>query len=129
MHEVVVIMRNLRNLRIQQQLLARRRDVLGRYLGELDRAAEELESREAEVVDHAAEQWDAQVLTRLSEVDAVSLKRIIGALRRLENGAYGTCEECGVAIEPTRLNVLPEAGNCFDCAADAERAVAIARSA
>ncbi len=119
----------MRTRRIKEQLLAHRRDLLARYLGELDRAAEELSSGEPEVVEHATEQWDAQVLTKLSEVDAVALGKIISALRRLENDTYGACLECGIAIEPARLHVLPEADACFDCATDAERPLAMVHGA
>lgn len=119
----------MRTHRIKTQLLERRRDLLARYHGELDRAAEELASNEAEVVEHATEQWDAQVLTRLSEVDAAALTRIVSALRRVESGTYGTCRECGVAIAPGRLHALPEAEACLHCAAHAERGTAMAAGA
>ena len=119
---VVHLVVDMRTQRIKQQLLERRRGVLSRYQGELERAAEELESHEAEVVQHATEQWDAEVLTRLSDVDAASLKRIIGALRRVEDGSYGSCRACGTAIQPARLQVLPEADACISCANKAEHA-------
>lgn len=115
----------MRTRQIRQTLLARRRDLLARYLGELDRAAEEFDSREPEVVEHATEHWDASVLSKLSEVDAASLGKIISALRRLESGTYGRCLECGIAIQPARLHVLPEADACFVCATDAERPLAM----
>ena len=118
---------DMRTRAIKQTLLTRRRDLLARYHGELDRAAEELDSREPELVELATEQWDAGVLTKLSEVDAASLGKIISALRRVESGTYGTCLECGIAIQPARLHVLPEADACFECATDAERPLAMVR--
>lgn len=118
---------HMRTRQIKRTLLGHRRDLLARYLGELDRAAAELDSREPEVVEHATEQWDAGVLSKLSEVDAASLGKIISALRRLESGTYGTCLECGIAIQPARLRVLPEADDCFVCATDAERPLAMVR--
>ena len=110
----------MRTQRIRKRLLQRRQDLLTRYHGEIDRAAEELESRETEDVEQATEQWDARVLSRLGDADVASLQRIAAALRRLDEGRYGICVECGVAIEPDRLFVLPEAATCFDCALDAE---------
>ena len=45
---------------------------------------------------------------RLSEIDS--------AVERVEGGSYGRCETCGVRIDPERLDVLPAARQCIDCA-------------
>ncbi len=42
------------------------------------------------------------------------------ALRRLEGGSYGVCSNCGRAIDPERLEVLPEATLCIECQKSAE---------
>jgi DnaK suppressor protein len=44
-----------------------------------------------------------------------SLDQISGALRRLAEGTYGTCEECEAPIPPERLEVLPHARYCVAC--------------
>jgi DnaK suppressor protein len=44
---------------------------------------------------------------RLTDVD--------GALRRIEAGGYGRCEECGREIDPARLEALPWARRCLPC--------------
>lgn len=36
------------------------------------------------------------------------------ALERMEDGTYGTCEECGRAIDEERLNALPMTARCID---------------
>jgi DnaK suppressor protein len=36
------------------------------------------------------------------------------ALRRLDDGTYGTCEVCGVAIDEARLEAIPTARTCED---------------
>jgi DnaK suppressor protein len=110
----------MRTQRIKERLLLRRREVLSRYHAELDRATEELDSRETEDIENATELWDARVLSLLGDADARSLARIVAALRRLDEGRYGACVECGIAIEPARLSALPEAATCLDCALDAE---------
>jgi RNA polymerase-binding transcription factor DksA len=112
---------------IRSRLLERRTELLARYYGELERAAEENESRNTEDVEKASEQWDARVLARMSDSDALALGRIIGALQRLIKGTYGRCVECGLAIEPSRLHVLPEAETCYECACDAEGLIRAAR--
>ncbi len=43
------------------------------------------------------------------------LLRIDEALRKLREGTYGICEECGEEISPERLRILPFAIYCRDC--------------
>jgi DnaK suppressor protein len=43
------------------------------------------------------------------------------ALRRLEEGTYGVCERCGKEIGSQRLEALPQARLCIECAQRAGR--------
>ena len=76
--------------------------------------------------------WDRNVLdgAESSEVDiqddigfaliqmkAETLKKIDTALRRIEEGDYGECFECGGEIAQARLRALPFAVRCRDCEA------------
>jgi DnaK suppressor protein len=45
------------------------------------------------------------------------LHKVERALVRVEEGSYGFCESCGVAIPMARLEVLPYATMCVNCAA------------
>lgn len=47
--------------------------------------------------------------------------RLAKALERLDRGDYGTCQECGGAIGPGRLRVMPEATTCVRCQESLER--------
>ena len=42
------------------------------------------------------------------------------ALRRLDEGTYGICEDCTIAITPGRLRALPFARRCLECQQQAE---------
>jgi DnaK suppressor protein len=42
--------------------------------------------------------------------------RIEAALRRLDAGDYGLCEECGDEIPAKRLEIDPAIERCVDCA-------------
>lgn len=53
-------------------------------------------------------------LRRLAAHREVLLK-IDEALRKLKEGTYGTCEDCGEEINTARLKVLPFAIYCRDC--------------
>ena len=58
-----------------------------------------------------AERGEAEALAgQLKE----SLDEIDQALARLENGTYGRCEVCGVAIQPARLEAMPASRFCID---------------
>lgn len=50
----------------------------------------------------------------LAEVDA--------ALERIDTGDYGTCFECGDAVNPKRLEANPFSTLCIDCAEASEKA-------
>ena len=51
----------------------------------------------------------------------LELEAIEEALQRLENGTYGICESCGCAIEPRRLEVMPETPFCRNCMSQKEK--------
>ena len=38
------------------------------------------------------------------------------ALKKAEEGDYGTCEVCGQSIDPARLAILPHTKRCIVCA-------------
>ena len=42
------------------------------------------------------------------------------ALRRLDEGTYGICEDCTIPISPGRLRALPFARRCLECQQQAE---------
>jgi RNA polymerase-binding protein DksA len=45
------------------------------------------------------------------------LHKVENALKRIDEGTYGTCESCGSEIPLARLEVLPYATMCVTCAA------------
>lgn len=49
------------------------------------------------------------------------LEAIEAALQRLENGNYGQCENCGLPIEPRRLEIMPETPLCRNCQSQREK--------
>jgi len=51
----------------------------------------------------------------LIQMKSETLNKINEALRRLEEGTYGNCFECGEEIAEARLRALPFAVRCKDC--------------
>ena len=57
-----------------------------------------------------------EVLGALDEAGRKELLQIRGALERLDDGTYGTCDRCGESIATARLKALPSAKHCIQCA-------------
>jgi len=58
----------------------------------------------------------------LMQMKSDTLVGIDEALRRLEEGAYGLCAECGAEIPEARLKALPFATRCRNCQEQREAA-------
>tara|TARA_R100001163_G_scaffold57780_1_gene45826 strand:+ start:475 stop:672 length:198 start_codon:yes stop_codon:yes gene_type:complete len=43
------------------------------------------------------------------------IQQIRAALKRIEEGDYGYCLECGEEIAEGRLKIAPESTRCIDC--------------
>jgi len=72
-------------------------------------------------VDAALETAAGEASSQLAEVESRELLEIEGALARIKDGTYGKCESCEKAIAPARLNALPYATFCINCAREEER--------
>jgi len=48
--------------------------------------------------------------------DKEELASIDKALQRIEEGSYGQCQRCGEEIDEARLQAVPYAAHCIDCA-------------
>ena len=73
------------------------------------------------LADTATETYDRELDYTLEENSEHVLGEIDAALRRIEDGTYGTCTHCGKAIPQERLEARPYATLCIDCQRDRER--------
>ena len=85
-------------------------------VGIRDARAEHVDERQA-IDEGEVSEFDAQNEIRfaLIQMKAETLNRIDAALRRLDEGSYGDCFECGEEIAAARLRALPFAVRCKDC--------------
>jgi DnaK suppressor protein len=67
------------------------------------------------MADDASEAFEQAKELALHQNAEQLLKKVDDALERLEQGTYGRCEQCGVEIDPARLQALPYATLCFRC--------------
>ncbi len=90
--------------------LVERRERLARHTRHRD------EPLPPDFAEQAVELENGETLVALDREVNAELREIERALRRLEEGSYGECTECGEPISERRLGALPYASLCFDCA-------------
>ncbi len=105
--------------RLSELLLTEKRHLWGEVRRELFTSiGEELHSQ-YELPQDAGEQGLMDLLEDVglvvTDIRRQELTRMDEALRRLREGTYGICEECGTEIDEARLRVAPYAGRCIDC--------------
>lgn len=66
--------------------------------------------------EQATERENDEVLQSLAATSEQEIALINIALKRLDSGNYGSCSQCGNDIEEKRLNAIPEAEFCMNCA-------------
>lgn len=96
--------------------LERRRRALRALYAENEGERRRLEAEpEVDFPDRALAEESRTLLSRLSDGEQAELNEIEAALRRMERGVWGKCEECSEPIEYGRLVALPEARKCVGC--------------
>ncbi len=71
--------------------------------------------------DITSSELETSMRMRLRNREALFLKKIDEALRRISNGTFGECEQCGEDIDVRRLEARPTATLCVHCKEDQER--------
>jgi RNA polymerase-binding protein DksA len=111
------------NLQQITELKARLRERATQLRGEikqtLERSDDETHARIAEQVRDLEDDSFSNLIVDVNyaeiDRDADELRRIDGALHRLLDGRYGTCENCGTTIPMARLLAEPTAVRCIRC--------------
>ena len=90
-------------------------------LGELESRASEIENDlrhplDADSSEQAIDLADDESLAGVSDVLRREIADTRAALARIEDGSYGVCARCGKEIAAKRLEALPTATRCIDCA-------------
>ncbi len=93
-------------------------DRRGEIQAKLRSLRETLPAEVAEVKDseeQSVHDFVQAVEVALMEMKSATLAKIDEAVRRLEDGSYGVCTECGTEISEARLKALPFAARCRPC--------------
>lgn len=73
-------------------------------------------------VEDGTDAFERQFALNIVSSENEALVEIDEALRRLEDGTYGVCEECECIIDVPRLAALPFVRMCVKCQSEAEKA-------
>jgi RNA polymerase-binding protein DksA len=105
-----------------RRALEQRRETL---LDELKRDAARLREERSGDIGDIGDESVADLLVDLDQADlsrdAGELREIEAARRRLDDGTYGICADCGAAIDFERLRAEPAAARCVECQARHEK--------
>src|ERR1700681_3776363 len=104
--------------------LNRFRAVLMAKVAELERSSH----REGITIERSADQLE-EIQAASERVLAVchldrefnQLRNVLAAIGRIEEGSFGTCQECDQDIHPKRLAAVPWAAFCIQCQEAADR--------
>ena len=99
---------------IAKALKARLSELTGR-VAQIDSELRKPLSADSE--EQAIELENQDALGTIENSEIQEIHQIKAALKRIAEGTYGVCAQCGADIEPKRLMALPTAARCISCAA------------
>lgn len=101
---------------VRMQLLARRAELTDRKTRVHRDLKRENDALVADFADRAIQTQNDEPLQAIGEAVDDELHHIDVALERLDAGQYGICTSCGLRIELERLQAVPYATTCMECA-------------
>ncbi|MBB5083387.1 TraR/DksA family transcriptional regulator [Nonomuraea sp. NPDC050547] len=102
------------------------RERLDSMLAELDRSirvltGEPVAVRERSAADAGSDLTEADRAQAMLDVAVAQRRAVVNALRRIDDGVYGECVDCGKPVPEGRLEARPEAARCVQCQSKQER--------
>ncbi|HEY0783349.1 MAG TPA: TraR/DksA family transcriptional regulator [Thermoanaerobaculia bacterium] len=74
-----------------------------------------------DIVDRANAAYNRELMFSLSDSERQLLFQVEDAIRRIDEGTFGRCTNCGNTISVQRLEAIPWARFCIDCQELAEQ--------
>ena len=101
------------------------KSIRAEIVGDVEKAHYKINGNEAEqmadISDDAARSYGRKLQGDLEEHEWVKLQQVETALKKVEDGKYGTCEQCGHKILETRLEIMPYTEFCIQCLSEIEK--------
>ena len=108
----------------REQLLALRARLQGDMTQMADNALNKDHNKTTSMPNHMAElgsgNFDQELTLSMLGNEGDALDQVESAIARIENGSYAKCETCGVKIPKSRLDAVPYAARCVQCASQRE---------
>jgi DnaK suppressor protein len=108
-----------RRARLRKLLLDKRREILKEIRIDISKY---IKGENRQLVDTALDDGDWSVVDLSEDISLrhlgshrEDLQKIDEAIRKIDEGTYGLCEDCGEEISEERLKILPYAIYCIDC--------------
>jgi RNA polymerase-binding transcription factor DksA len=101
------------------KLLALREDLTGQIASLKNDALRR--NDEVNPVEDGTDAYDRQFGLSLASSEQEAVAQINDALRRVEEGIYGVCEQCQGGIEKARIEALPFVKTCIRCQSELEK--------
>ncbi|MCX6357896.1 MAG: TraR/DksA C4-type zinc finger protein [Candidatus Aureabacteria bacterium] len=125
-------MNNVTLDKLRQKLVSLREKTLGEIRsleqGSLSTSPKEqsgdLSGYSIHLADAASDTYDREFNLNLVSREQSTLNDIDSALAKIENGEYGSCEQCDQPIGESRLNAVPYARFCLHCKEHEEKSQA-----
>ncbi len=106
---------------LRARLQSQRDEILNMYKQDLRAGQESADDGTEDIVDRANNAYNRELMFSLSDAERGTLLQIENALRRMDEGGYGRCANCGRTINILRLEAVPWARFCIDCQELAEK--------
>ena len=119
-----------RELRFFKELILKKKDEIWEEIERISEDALKRSQREASgdisgytlhMADLATDTYDREFSLGLISNEHKILYEIDDALKRIEEGRYGVCEECSKPISKSRLRAIPYTRLCLKCQKEKER--------
>lgn len=99
----------------RESLLQKRREILSQGGAKPLQTSIDYNTRQGDLADQADGTNEVHIQLKVKQTDAKILQAIEEALRRMDQGTYGVCRDCGEEIAPARLNAIPWTRVCITC--------------
>jgi DnaK suppressor protein len=106
---------------LRERLAKQKQEILDMYNQDLKAGQESADDGTEDIVDRANAAYNRELMFSLSDGERKLLLQIGEALRRMDEGSYGRCNNCGNMIAVQRLEAVPWARFCINCQELAEK--------
>ena len=101
-----------KDLALLQTLLVQRREEILNQVRDLEKDWQETSEPQVEAEEMAQELEITESYGRLDKMERKEVLEIDSALKKMDSGKYGICEDCGQPITLKRLKVIPWTRYC-----------------